>query len=192
VPPQVSSYVVESYVRLRKRAKEEEAENKSHSYTSARTLLGVLRLAQALARLRFADMVEIPDVDEALRLMNASKESLDDEEDKAGADGAGTDASPLSRIYRLIMGMRTRGTGENRRRAKRQRRLGRGPGRERDFAGESDSDEGSDGDETVQELSMIAVRARVLGAGYTEVQLNETIDQVSDLWMLFSLFIQNG
>ena len=29
-----------------------------HSYTTARTLLSILRLAQALARLRFADSVE--------------------------------------------------------------------------------------------------------------------------------------
>ncbi|KAI0818961.1 hypothetical protein BC629DRAFT_1712319 [Irpex lacteus] len=54
VPPEVSNYVVESYVRLRKQSKDEEQQNKSHSYTSARTLLGVLRLAQALARLRTA------------------------------------------------------------------------------------------------------------------------------------------
>ena len=82
VPPEVSSYVVESYVRLRKQSKEEEEQKKSHSYTSARTLLGVLRLSQALARLRYADEVEQGDVDEALRLMEVSKESLYDDEDR--------------------------------------------------------------------------------------------------------------
>ena len=66
VPPEVSNYVVESYVRLRKQSKEEEEQKKSHSYTSARTLLGVLRLSQALARLRYSDEVEQGDVDEAL------------------------------------------------------------------------------------------------------------------------------
>jgi DNA replication licensing factor MCM7 len=81
VPRQVSNYVVDSYVRLRKLSKDEEAENKSHTYTSARTLLGILRLAQALARLRWSDYVERFDVDEALRLMECSKESLTDEED---------------------------------------------------------------------------------------------------------------
>src|ERR1700722_4686110 len=73
VPAHVSNYVVDSYVRLRKAGKEDEAENKSHTYTSARTLLGVLRLAQALARLRFESQVAHADVDEALRLMEVSK-----------------------------------------------------------------------------------------------------------------------
>ncbi|TFY78082.1 hypothetical protein EWM64_g5931 [Hericium alpestre] len=46
VPRAVSNYVVESYVRLRKLSKDEEKNDKAHTYTSARTLLGVLRLAQ--------------------------------------------------------------------------------------------------------------------------------------------------
>ena len=74
MPPAVSNYVVESYVRLRKLSKDEEEQKKLHTHTSARTLLGVLRLAQALARLRFSETVEHPDVDEALRLMECSKE----------------------------------------------------------------------------------------------------------------------
>ena len=63
-------------MRLRKQSVVDEKEEKSKSYTSARTLLGVLRLSQALARLRYSDAVEQGDVDEALRLMEASKESL--------------------------------------------------------------------------------------------------------------------
>src|SRR5882724_1194738 len=82
VPRHVSSYVVESYVKLRKASKDESEKRQAHTYTSARTLLGVLRLAQALARLRFANTVEQADVDEALRLMEVSKESLLDDEDK--------------------------------------------------------------------------------------------------------------
>ncbi|KFG62358.1 putative DNA replication licensing factor Mcm7 [Toxoplasma gondii RUB] len=46
------------------------------SYTTPRALLGTLRLAQALACLRFSDWVEGPDFEEALRLMEASKESV--------------------------------------------------------------------------------------------------------------------
>ncbi len=82
VPPEVSNYVVDSYVRLRKLSKEQEKENKAYTYTSARTLLGILRLAQALARLRFADVVEHDDVNEALRLMEVSKESLNNDNDE--------------------------------------------------------------------------------------------------------------
>ena len=61
---------------LRKESKDDDAQKKSHTYTSARTLLGVLRLSQALARLRFADAVMQADVNEALRLMEVSKKSL--------------------------------------------------------------------------------------------------------------------
>ncbi|PFH37159.1 putative DNA replication licensing factor Mcm7 [Besnoitia besnoiti] len=46
------------------------------SYTTPRALLGILRLAQALACLRFSEWVEAPDFEEALRLMEASKESV--------------------------------------------------------------------------------------------------------------------
>lgn len=164
VPREVSSYVVDSYVRLRKQSKDEELQNKSHTYTSARTLLGVLRLSQALARLRWSDVVEHSDVDEALRLMECSKESLQDEEDREPE----TDKSNMSKIFRLIKEMASSGD----RRPKRQKRLGKGPGGERDMDVDSD-------DEDNNVLQMTDIRARVLSAGFTEVQLMETIVAVS-------------
>ncbi|KIK82554.1 hypothetical protein PAXRUDRAFT_832183 [Paxillus rubicundulus Ve08.2h10] len=172
VPSAVSSYIVDSYVRLRKLSKDEAAQKKSHTYTSARTLLGVLRLAQALARLRFADIVEHGDVDEALRLMECSKESLDDDEDK----GYEPDRSVVSQIFRLIKN--TAGEG-GRRRTKRQRRFGKGPGGARDMDIDSDEEDEDDG-----ELALIDIRSRVLGAGYTEAQLNDTIAEYEsiDVW----------
>ena len=151
-------------MRLRKHSKEETAQKKSHTYTSARTLLGVLRLAQALARLRFADVVEHGDVDEALRLMECSKESLEDDEDREYEP----DRSVISQIFRLIKNMA--GEGGSKRR-KRQRRLGKGPGGERDM--DVDSSEDDEG-----ELALIDVRSRILGAGYTEAQLDDTIAEV--------------
>lgn len=169
VPPEVSNYIVDSYVRLRKMSKEDEQANKSHTYTSARTLLGVLRLAQALARLRFADSVEHNDIDEALRLMECSKESLQDDTEKEFEP----DKSVVSQIYRLIKGM-----GGSKGRRKRQKRMGKGPAGERDMDVDSDEED----DET---LSMVDIRARVLNAGFTEAQLMETIRQVS-MFMLFT------
>lgn len=165
VPPQVSSYVVDAYVRLRKISKEEEEQNKSHTYTSARTLLGVLRLAQALARLRFSDTVAHADVDEALRLMDVSKESLQEDADKEYE----ADKSAVSQIFRLINGMlssKEQGSSPKR------RRLGKGPGRERSISVDSD-------DKDNDELALIDIRARVLRAGFTEAQLNDTIAAVS-------------
>ncbi|KAG9125137.1 Mcm2-7 hexameric complex component [Ceratobasidium sp. 392] len=159
VPQGVSEYIVQSYVRLRKEHKEQEEENKTHSYTSARTLLAVLRLAQALARLRFADVVESTDVDEALRLMEASKESLEERTE----DGGEGDRTATSRIFRLMKGMATQPT---------RRRLGRGPGGESNM----DVDEDDDSSEMMQ-VAMVDLRARVLAKGFTETQLMDTIQQ---------------
>lgn len=160
MPRQVSNYVVESYIRLRKLSKDDEAQNKSHTYTSARTLLGILRLAQALARLRWSDFVERLDVDEALRLMECSKESLMDEENVERE----VDHSITSQIFRLIKSMAQPRVDEQ------EERLGKGPGGERDM----DVDPG----EEDAILSMMDIRARVLSAGFTEAQLMETIKVV--------------
>jgi len=112
VPKQVSDYVVGAYVRLRQQQKRDEAGNKTFTHTSARTLLGVLRLSQALARLRFAEEVITDDVDEALRLIEVSKASLyDDRRDRRG------DHSASTKIFNLVRGMRESGaaaTGEGR------------------------------------------------------------------------------
>lgn len=180
VPPQVSSYVVDSYVRLRKLSKEEEEQNKSHSYTSARTLLGILRLAQALARLRCADTVEHPDVDEALRLMECSKESLQEDSDKEHEP----DKSFISQVFRLIKTM-TSGEGAPQPKVqRRQKRLGRGPGGERDMDVDSEEEE-DDG-----ELSMVDIRARVMNAGWSEAVLMETIIEYENLGIWFR--VANG
>lgn len=103
VPKRVSDYMVGSYVRLRQEQKRNEASKKQFSHTSPRTLLGILRLSQALARLRFSEEVITEDVDEALRLTAVSKASL--YHDSQG-DG---DQSPMSKIYNLIRGMRESG-----------------------------------------------------------------------------------
>lgn len=56
-----------------------------------------MRLAQALARLRFAD-VEHDDVNKALRLMEVSKESLNDDNDEVREP----DQMDMSKINRII------------------------------------------------------------------------------------------
>jgi DNA replication licensing factor MCM7 len=166
VPAAISNYVVDTYVRLRKQSKDEEHQKKSHTYTSARTLLGILRIAQALARLRWADTVEHADVDEALRLMTVSKESLEDESEREREP----DQSAVSKIFRLIKDMgATNSVARASKGRKRAKRMGKGPSGERDMDIDSDEEE---------ELSLVEVRARVLGAGFTETQLMETIDHV--------------
>merc|ERR1712088_1220842 len=72
VPEDLTEYIVGSYCEMRKSARN----NKDMTFTSARTLLAILRLATALARLRIVDQVEKEDVNEAMRLMEVSKDSL--------------------------------------------------------------------------------------------------------------------
>lgn len=179
VPHEVSNYVVDSYVTLRKQSKEEEQKEKSHTYTSARTLLGVLRLAQALARLRFADMVDQSDVDEALRLMEVSKESLMDEDDEGDHD---PDRTAISKIFRIIKDMARKAPKQKGPRRSR-RRMGKGPGGERamDVDDDDDDDDDDSDNEGLTDLSMVEIRSRVLSASFTEDQLMETIVRVSRL-----------
>ncbi|GMI14436.1 hypothetical protein TrLO_g2438 [Triparma laevis f. longispina] len=78
VPPEVAPYVVEAYVSLRQQDTNgpKDSNNSDQTVMTARQLLSILRLAQALARLRFSDFVATEDVDEAIRLTHMSKASL--------------------------------------------------------------------------------------------------------------------
>ena len=99
VPSTVSDYMVGAYVNMRKQQKRDEANKKQFSHVSPRTLLGIIRLSQALARLRFSNEVITEDVDEALRLIEVSKASLSNDGE------SGVDQTPSSKIYNLIRGM---------------------------------------------------------------------------------------
>ncbi|KAM0347088.1 hypothetical protein ACHAPU_005027 [Fusarium lateritium] len=96
VPSSVSEYMIKTYVRMRDQQQRAEKKGKQFTHTSPRTLLGVVRLAQALARLRFSSEVTQDDVNEALRLVEASKESLNN--DSTGRQGQ----SATSRIFALV------------------------------------------------------------------------------------------
>jgi DNA replication licensing factor MCM7 len=97
VPQDVSEYMVKAYVSMRDQQGRDEKARKQFAHTSPRTLLGVLRLSQALARLRFSEVVVQEDVDEALRLIDASKQSLYAEQSNFRRD-----LSPSSKIYNLV------------------------------------------------------------------------------------------
>ncbi|XP_012288091.1 DNA replication licensing factor Mcm7 [Orussus abietinus] len=64
--------IVDSYVSMRREARN----SRDMTFTSARNLLAVLRLATALARLRLSNVVEKADVIEANRLVEMSKASI--------------------------------------------------------------------------------------------------------------------
>jgi len=93
VPPDVAPYIVEAYVGLRMQDAPGTANrgsaNGDQTVMTARQLLSILRLGQALARLRFSDYVAREDVDEAIRLTHMSKASLADELHDAPQGGGG-------------------------------------------------------------------------------------------------------
>ncbi|KAG5676416.1 hypothetical protein PVAND_006254 [Polypedilum vanderplanki] len=78
IPQDLTEYIVNAYVELRREARN----NRDMTFTSARNLLGILRLSTALARLRLASTVEKSDVAEALRLLEMSKDSLNQSTDQ--------------------------------------------------------------------------------------------------------------
>ena len=102
IPRQVADYMTGAYVRLRQQhARDLKSGGKIFAHTSPRTLLAIVRLAQALARLRFSSEVTTADVDEALRLTEVSKASLHE----SGHSDA--DQTPATKIYNLIRNMAT-------------------------------------------------------------------------------------
>jgi DNA replication licensing factor MCM7 len=83
IPKELSTYVIEAYVSLRAQDGSGPAatkqRNNDQATMTARQLLSILRLSQALARLRLAVEISKDDVDEAIRLTHASKASLYDD-----------------------------------------------------------------------------------------------------------------
>lgn len=96
VPQKVADYVISSYCRIRQESKNGGMIN-SFGQATPRTLLGILRLSQALARLRFDNKVENDDVDEALRLITVAKESFINN-NKTNRQ----DFDKISKIYHII------------------------------------------------------------------------------------------
>ncbi|KAM7205475.1 DNA replication licensing factor mcm7 [Naviculisporaceae sp. PSN 640] len=155
VPQAVSEYMVKTYVRLRSQQKRAEKRNQNFGHTTPRTLLGVVRLAQALARLRFSNTVRMDDVDEALRLVEASKDSLaaDDRSNRRALNAS-------SKIYNLVKAMADSGQCRP-------------------------DDATEDEDEVDEyggvELSMRKVKERVIAKGFTENQWLSALEEYTDL-----------
>ncbi|KAH3686576.1 hypothetical protein WICPIJ_002444 [Wickerhamomyces pijperi] len=104
VPQEVGEYVTACYVKMRQDSKNRMKNDPKASFGQAtpRTLLGVLRMAQALAKLRFEETVCKEDVDEALRLIEVARSSF--YMDKAKPE----DTTPTTRIYQIIQDLAQR------------------------------------------------------------------------------------
>lgn len=95
VPADLSNYIASAYAEMRQ--DELGAGERAMGYTTARTLLSILRLSESLARLRWSDQVIHDDVNEALRLMKMSKVSLEDTLEEGNARN-----DPITTVYMAI------------------------------------------------------------------------------------------
>ncbi|OUC39631.1 Ras family protein [Trichinella nativa] len=93
VPESLTENLVSTYVEMRKDAKSD----KDAMFTSPRSLLAILRLSTALARLRLADEVVEDDVMEACRLIEVSKESL-----RPQREGRGRIIQPVDQVFAIL------------------------------------------------------------------------------------------
>jgi len=123
VPKELGTYVIEAYVALRQHDGSGTTANapRFRAYRSsatgyntggsnygaggtdqavmtARQLLSILRLSQALARIRLSNLVSHEDIDEAIRLTHASKASLEDDV----AHSAANSEDVMSSIYNIM------------------------------------------------------------------------------------------
>ena len=104
IPQDLHNFIVQKYVEKRK-LEIEQKNKQGYQYITPRSLLAVIRLSQALAKLRMNDKVKQEDVDEALRLVEVSQSSINKKDNKEGLatfDGVGKKADAKSQIYNIV------------------------------------------------------------------------------------------
>ncbi|PAA53725.1 hypothetical protein BOX15_Mlig017658g3 [Macrostomum lignano] len=105
VPASLTDFLVGAYVEMRKEARG----SRDSTYTCARTLLALLRLSTAMARLRLKNEVDRADVEEAMRLIECSRASIQfDHRGQQQQPGKAAD-SYRDTVYGLIRDLARRG-----------------------------------------------------------------------------------
>uniref|UniRef100_A0A6G1SKS1 DNA replication licensing factor MCM7 n=1 Tax=Aceria tosichella TaxID=561515 RepID=A0A6G1SKS1_9ACAR len=92
IPPALDEKLVDIYLGIR--ALKRVDDTVETLFTSPRSLLAIIRMSTAFARLRLSDVVEEADINEAVRLYECSRKSID--EAKGGGDVT------CSKIYSLL------------------------------------------------------------------------------------------
>jgi DNA replication licensing factor MCM7 len=115
VPRELTDYIGTQYVDLRVssnaqdkrvvRARDESEFNPRGAFCTARSLLSILRLSQAVARVYFCEEVTQEHVEEALRLVNSSKIALDEQERRDADARQGAHHDKQSAIWSVVEGM---------------------------------------------------------------------------------------
>jgi len=90
---------------VEKRKLESDLLKDGHQYVTPRTLLGVIRLAQGLARLRFNEEVEQIDIDEAIRLSEFSRSMINEDIAATNKISFNAKGDPISTVFLIIREM---------------------------------------------------------------------------------------
>lgn len=77
IPEDLTDRLISIYLSIRQARRRQDNRLKDTLFTSPRSLLAIIRMATALARLRLAEVVEAPDIDEAVRLYKCSRKSIE-------------------------------------------------------------------------------------------------------------------
>ena len=104
VPPHLHEYITSQYVKKRKYEANYKTDKTKYAYTTPRTLLAMIRLAQGLAKLRFSNEVSQEDVEEAMRLMDSAQKSLkpDDEDGEVVMGRVPRRNDKKTRVYHIM------------------------------------------------------------------------------------------
>ena len=107
IPKDLHNFIVQSYVDRKKKAKECSGTGSDSGYITPRTLLGTIRIAQSLAKMRLSNTVAQEDVEEALRLLEASRQSVekDTSEDARMNEQFHESTDTLSKVFKIIKEM---------------------------------------------------------------------------------------
>ena len=83
IPKDIHNFIVENYVEQKQKisSRNSDSYSQANSYITPRTLLGIIRISQSLAKLRYSITVSQEDVEEALRLQESARESVNLEND---------------------------------------------------------------------------------------------------------------
>jgi DNA replication licensing factor MCM7 len=113
IPAQLKETITALYVQMRR---EESESTRPQTYTSARSLLAILRLSRALARLRLSEHVDAEDLNEAKRLVEASRAQLAPEAAARQVDQASRNAQMYDLLRTLMEERQAGAEGRGRRR----------------------------------------------------------------------------
>ena len=119
VPKYLMHEIVQHYITLRREDDDSGVSggssataNQRQRFVTPRSLLSILRLAQAHARCHLRAEVNKEDIAEAVRLLNQSKESSE-QDDSPSSSAANNRQEPISAIYDIVRGYRS-SVGRNR------------------------------------------------------------------------------